>query len=792
MKEKSTILIVDDSELNRAILIDILGDDYQFIEAENGAQAIDLLRNRADIDLLLLDMVMPEMNGFDVLTAMNSNRQIEDIPVVMISSENGIEQVERAYDLGVTDYINRPFDGAVVRRRVVNTLMLFAKQKHLMQLVEEQIYEKEKSNNLMINIFSHIVEFRNGESGQHVLHIRTITEILLSCLVQKTDRYPLTQADIQLIGTASALHDIGKVSIPDEIINKPGRLTKEEFEVMKSHTTIGAAILRDLPFSADEPLLKTAYEIARWHHERYDGRGYPDGLSGEDIPIAAQVVSVADVYDALTSVRCYKPAYDHETALQMILNGECGTFNPLLLECLLDVAPELKKRLLSSDESTDYMARAHRVSTEALLKESIPQMDRSVQALENERAKTEFFAQQTSAIQFDYDTVTHTITVTDRTGLLPFTSKLFDMKAEEKFPLLSEMDNRRVSEALRSTTPAKPEARLRVMLRVPEHNIERICKMKARALWSHDDKPEYLGAVGMFSAPQEALVLPNTALPDSGSITGAEAYEAVTSLKRIFDLVRLVDPTTSTVLTLDETGRFTGESYPCFSLWERGEKCENCISYRCMQEKNRLTKLEITESCAYQIVSEYLNVDGRECVLELGSKISDGVWMTSAGKQFRLDGACGQDFYLDPVTGAYSRRYLEDQQPELEKGEALAVIDVDHFKQINDTHGHLAGDAVLRHVALVILDCVKPTDTLIRYGGDEFLLVLSQIPPEKFRVTLDKIRAAINETPVPHYPDIHPTVSIGGVYQAHPLAAAIHRADQLMYWAKRKRNDVQT
>ena len=282
------------------------------------------------------------------------------------------------------------------------------------------------------------------------------------------------------------------------------------------------------------------------------------------------------------------------------------------------------------------------------------------------------------------------------------------------------------------------------------------------------------------------------ALPDSGSITGAEAYEAVTSLKRIFDLVRLVDPTTSTVLTLDETGRFTGESYPCFSLWERGEKCENCISYRCMQEKNRLTKLEITESCAYQIVSEYLNVDGRECVLELGSKISDGVWMTSAGKQFRLDGAYGQDFYLDPVTGAYSRRYLEDQQPELEKGEALAVIDVDHFKQINDTHGHLAGDAVLRHVALVILDCVKPTDTLIRYGGDEFLLVLSQIPPEKFRVTLDKIRAAINETPIPHYPDIHPTVSIGGVYQAHPLAAAIHRADQLMYWAKRKRNDVQT
>ena len=256
MKEKSTILIVDDSELNRTVLADILGDEYNFIEAENGARAIELLRTHTDIDLILLDMVMPEMNGFDVLTAMNNNRQIEDIPVVMISAENGIEHIERAYDLGVTDYISRPFDCMVVRRRVVNALVLPAKQKRLMRLAAEQIYEKEKISDLMINIFSHIVEFRNGESGPHVLHIRTITEVLLNRLVQKTDRYSLTQEDIQLISSASALHDIGKVSIPDEIINKPGKLTKEEFEIMKSHTTVGADILHDLPFSNEEPLLR--------------------------------------------------------------------------------------------------------------------------------------------------------------------------------------------------------------------------------------------------------------------------------------------------------------------------------------------------------------------------------------------------------------------------------------------------------------------------------------------------------------------------------------------------------
>ena len=357
MKEKSTILIVDDSELNRTILADILGDEYNFIEAENGARAIELLRTHTDIDLILLDMVMPEMNGFDVLIAMNNNRQIEDIPVVMISAENGIEHIERAYDLGVTDYISRPFDCMVVRRRVVNALILAAKQKRLMRLAAEQIYEKEKISDLMINIFSHIVEFRNGESGPHVLHIRTITEVLLNRLVQKTDRYSLTQEDIQLISSASALHDIGKVSIPDEIINKPGKLTKEEFEIMKSHTTVGADILHDLPFSNEEPLLKTAYEIARWHHERYDGRGYPDADRRGDPDRGAGRFGCRCVR-ALTSVRCYKSAYDHETALRMIVNGECGTFNPLLLECLLDASLQIRERLLEANEDIRTARRA--------------------------------------------------------------------------------------------------------------------------------------------------------------------------------------------------------------------------------------------------------------------------------------------------------------------------------------------------------------------------------------------------------------------------------------------------
>ena len=350
MKEKSTILIVDDSELNRTILADILGDEYNFIEAENGARAIELLRTHTDIDLILLDMVMPEMNGFDVLTAMNNNRQIEDIPVVMISAENGIEHIERAYDLGVTDYISRPFDCMVVRRRVVNALILAAKQKRLMRLAAEQIYEKEKNNQMMISILSHIMEFRNGESGLHVHHINVLTSMLLERLVQKTDRYHLSWSDQLMITTASALHDIGKMGIDENILNKPGRLTKEEFEEMKKHTLIGASMLKSLELYQDEKLVQIAYQICRWHHERYDGKGYPDGLKGEEIPIAAQVVSIADVYDALTSERVYKPAYTHEKAIEMILNGECGTFSPLMLECLLDIKDAICEELNTISE----------------------------------------------------------------------------------------------------------------------------------------------------------------------------------------------------------------------------------------------------------------------------------------------------------------------------------------------------------------------------------------------------------------------------------------------------------
>ena len=342
-KLKQQILIVDDSEINREILKEILKEDYRILEAANGEECLEQLeRSGTGISLVLLDIVMPEMDGFEVLAAMNQNHWIEDIPVIMISSEDSDSYIRRAYEMGVSDYISRPFDAKIVYQRVLNMIKLYAKQRRLIHLVTRQIYEKERNNRMMIGILSQIVEFRNGESGLHVIHINLITQLLLEQLVKKTGKYQLSWEDRLLIATASALHDIGKIGIDEKILNKPGKLTKEEFEIMKTHTLIGAQMLDNLDMYRNEKLLNLAYEICRWHHERYDGKGYPDGLVGEEIPISAQVVSLADVYDALVSERVYKKAFSHEKALEMIQNGECGTFNPLLLQCMTEAQDKLK------------------------------------------------------------------------------------------------------------------------------------------------------------------------------------------------------------------------------------------------------------------------------------------------------------------------------------------------------------------------------------------------------------------------------------------------------------------
>ena len=361
---RQQILIVDDSEMNRAILAEILKKDYRILEAENGEECIRILEQYGtDISLVLLDLVMLKMDGFEVLSVMNRRQWIEDIPVIMISSEDSSQFIQKAYEYGASDYIARPFDARVVYQRVFNTIKLYAKQRRLLNLVTAQVYEKERSNRIMLAILSQIVEFRNGESGLHVIHINIVTELLLEHLMSRSDRYYMSWAEQQLVVTASALHDIGKIGIDAKILNKPGSLTKEEFEIMKTHTLIGASMLERMKVYQDEAMVQIAHDICRWHHERYDGKGYPDGLRGDEIPISAQVVALADVYDALTSERVYKKAYTHEEAIQMILNGECGAFNPVLLQCLEEVQDRIKREIEAGSEE-DFMERVESEETE--------------------------------------------------------------------------------------------------------------------------------------------------------------------------------------------------------------------------------------------------------------------------------------------------------------------------------------------------------------------------------------------------------------------------------------------
>ena len=416
------ILIADDSELNRALLVDMLEHDFSILEVSNGKETIAALQaHQGEIEVLLLDVVMPEMDGFEVLVAMNENHWIDDIPVIMISAETGSAYIDKAFNLGAVDYVSRPFVPNVIRRRIMNTVLLHTKKQQLMSVLADRFYRQEKNTELMVDILGHAVECRSGEGGTHMTHVILVTGLLLQCLAGKTDRYHLEREDIEAIRMASGLHDIGKLQIPEEILTKPHSLTPEEYEIVKRHTQIGAKLITDLPIYQNERLVKYAIEICRWHHERWNGEGYPDGLKGDAIPIAAQVVSVADVYDALTSERCYKEAFSHEKSMRMIHSGECGSFNPLLLECLDEIAVRLQKELSVVPHLDQGHSEARCTVEELYASRSEDSTTRVAIQLEEERGKRQFFSELTDELWFEYttnpDAIALSASASKRTGL---------------------------------------------------------------------------------------------------------------------------------------------------------------------------------------------------------------------------------------------------------------------------------------------------------------------------------------------------------------------------------------
>ena len=784
MNVKQKILIADDSEINRALLMEILGDGYEYLEAENGVRAVELLREHTDIALVLLDIMMPQMDGFDVLKVMRCYSWLDEIPVIMISAAKDTANIERAYDLGVADYMRRPFERVMVLRQVQNVLMLYAKQKRLTRLVTDQVYEKEHNSVLMISILSHVVEFRNSESGLHVLHIRTLTDLLLHRLAQKTDRYQLDESDIALISTASALHDIGKIVIPEEILNKPGRLTAEEFAIIKNHTVAGAQMLQDLgqAIARDEPLLQVAHAICRWHHERWDGNGYPDRLKGDEIPIAAQVVALADVYDALTSERCYKHAYDHDTALRMILNGECGAFNPLLLDCLRESSEQLRTELTRSEWDRGFRQETHRLSEEILHREALPRENHSQLLLEQEKERTDFYATQCGGIRFDYDLLAGSVTVYDYHAEPLQQKTVTDFAQGRGLSFLNEQDRRKLSKAISRATPEAPDVVLPVM--VQRDGKPHLHRMALHTIWSGAGVRRCVNVLGHLTDEQHRVEHQAELL--TAIDPEEDSARFLRRLQGIFDVVRLVDPEHRKVLALDSDGILTEKPGNCHMVWNKDTRCENCISAKAYARKTILNKIEFKDEEAYFVISKYIEVGGRGCMLELVTRLTDGRWLDMGGHRLLLDRCNGMErsAFVDPLTGAYTRRYFDKFLAGGEMHGGVAMIDVNQFKSVNDSFGHLVGDEALQTVAAAMQSCLRQTDILIRYGGDEFLLLMPQNCPDGVESVIRRVQNAVQAARVPSHPELRLSVSIGGVCNVQPLTEAIRQADARMYCNK--------
>ena len=666
--EKRQILVVDDVELNRAILAELFQDSYEVLEAENGCQALELLEaHHDDILIVLLDIIMPVMDGFEMLQNMAHRTWKEEIPVVLITSENSDNALLKGYELGVSDIINKPFNPNIVKRRVDNTIELYLHKRHLEALVRQQVETLEKQtlklnrfNEFIIDTLSTVVEFRSCESGTHIRRVREITRLLLESLSFRYPEYDLPHGAIDKMVSAASMHDIGKIAIPDAVLNKPGRLTAEEFEIMKTHSLKGCELLQSINEGQDEEYYRFCYDICRSHHERWDGSGYPDGLAGNNIPIWAQVVSLADVYDALTSERVYKAAYTHAQAVSMILNGECGVFNPRLLNSFLSVA----SRLENGEIGPMFRERAAAPAKPSHKKNSLSA--RTLWLLEREREKYRVLSELSGDIVFNYDV---------KRDMLECSEKWYEVfgwditvpnarKTLLRSSFIHEDDRAIVLKGLSGITPKHPRCRMEIRLMTSGGGYEWF-DVYANALWD----------------------------ADSGSRLGY-------------------------------LGKLT-------NINER------------KSEVNR--------------------------------------WREQAN--------------TDPLTGLSNRKRIEEQiaqalEDDKENGAAFLFIDVDNFKAVNDTLGHMFGDEVLRHVASEIRRKVRTSDIVGRVGGDEFIVFLRNIR------SLDAISKKAGEICAAFKSKYSEAIPHGGISCSVGIALypgdgacyedLMYKADQALYAAKEK------
>lgn len=801
MEHRSQFLIVDDMEINRAILCELFRQDYDLLEAENGQEALELIHQyRSSIAVILLDIVMPVMDGFQLMEHLQRDGILQRIPVILITADTFHENELNGLNLGAVDLIMKPFDPLIVKKRVENNVELYHYKNHLEDLVEHQTRKLTEANDFMVEALSTVIEYRSLETGQHNRRIRVFTKILLQCLAKLRPDYGLTPKQISAITSASAMHDIGKIAIPESILLKPGRLTQEEFAIMKTHTTKGCEALRAFREMEDKAYLRYCYDICRHHHERWDGKGYPDGLKGDEIPVSAQAVAVADVYDALTSPRVYKPAFPHEKAIEMILNGECGSFSDSMMECLRQ-SQELfqsarnaysDSKEESLDSFVDFLLSSPEEPEEALpasgefqkasaaLQKDALERDALINAVPGGVAKV--------SVQDDFKILMASAGFYKLIGYTPLEFRQPPLEARSGALILPE-DRPKVRETVRLQLAENRPIQAEYRIRRKDGSIA-VLRMDGTQLSDGDSSPVVQAIytdVTESHRTQELLRINE----ERYRILIEQAQDVMFEWDIHSDQL-YYSPVFQRKYGYDlPTEQFSRQILQCGIVFPEDHDAVSAFGARLLAgHDDQELEFRMNSGDGYRWCRVKMTL-----VFDQDHKPQRGVGTLSDVDDYkRANALLRERAQKDLLTGVYNKITTENLIQEClnqksKQQHVLLLLDIDNFKTVNDTLGHMEGDRLLREIGRRLREHFRDQDIVGRIGGDEFMVFLRNIPsPELAMDKAQMICQVFREIGEDMGSRVPISASVG--VALHPrdgrdFAELFRHADQAAYVAKR-------